>query len=154
MNFDTNVIKTKRKQNKNIFKALIIFCICFLCWQEDEYYFLTIKKVTREEAGMFSVKASNVAGTMSASARLKVIRKFSSIVFFFLFRISSAKKIAKFWSRCFTKLDFFSPHSFTNDFSVNSAVQAVFENSRKRLKNGLWILSVQNNNNCVTICSN
>ena len=41
----------------------------------DDTYTLTLKKVRKDQAGMYSVKATNPMGNMSASARLKVIRK-------------------------------------------------------------------------------
>ncbi len=46
------------------------------CFQDGEMYSCVIKRCTREEAGMITVKATNSVGTMSASARLKVNRKY------------------------------------------------------------------------------
>ena len=43
--------------------------------KESDIYTLTIKDTKKEEAGMFTVKATNEVGDVSASARLKVIRK-------------------------------------------------------------------------------
>lgn len=44
---------------------------------EGEEFTLVIKEVKKDEAGMFSVKATNDQGSMSASARLKVTGKLS-----------------------------------------------------------------------------
>jgi hypothetical protein len=43
--------------------------------EEGEKYTLVVKEVKKEEAGMITVAATNDQGTMSASARLKVTRK-------------------------------------------------------------------------------
>ena len=48
-----------------------------ILYEEDgENYALVIKDVKKEEAGMVTVTATNDQGTMSASARLKVTRKY------------------------------------------------------------------------------
>lgn len=44
--------------------------------KEDDVYTLTIRDTKKEEAGMFTVKAINDIGDVSASARLKVTRKY------------------------------------------------------------------------------
>ena len=43
-----------------------------LCAQDGDKYTVTIKGVELKEAGTYNVKATNVAGSMSASAKLKV----------------------------------------------------------------------------------
>ena len=43
--------------------------------EEENVYVLRMKSVKKEESSMYTVKASNDQGTMSASARLKVTRK-------------------------------------------------------------------------------
>ena len=42
----------------------------------DKVYTLTIDKVKNDEAGMYTVKATNEQGQMSASARLRVTRMY------------------------------------------------------------------------------
>ena len=42
---------------------------------EDNRYALVMRGVNKDESAMYTVKASNDMGTMSASARLKVTRK-------------------------------------------------------------------------------
>ena len=42
----------------------------------DTVYTLTIDKVKNDEAGMYTVKATNEQGQMSASARLRVTRMY------------------------------------------------------------------------------
>ena len=47
-----------------------------IIYEEDKpKYALVVKDVKADEAGMFTVKATNPQGQMSASARLKVTRK-------------------------------------------------------------------------------
>lgn len=43
--------------------------------RENNVYALLLKNVKKDEAAMYTVKATNDQGTMSASARLKVTRK-------------------------------------------------------------------------------
>ena len=42
----------------------------------DNVYTLAIEKVKNDEAGMYTVKATNEQGQMSASARLRVTRTY------------------------------------------------------------------------------
>ena len=43
--------------------------------QDGVNYALIMKKVVKPEAGMFSVKAKNELGALSATARLKITRE-------------------------------------------------------------------------------
>lgn len=52
---------------------------------EGEEFILSIKEVKKDEAGMFSVKATNDQGSMSASARLKVTGKLTVKILHFQF---------------------------------------------------------------------
>ena len=48
----------------------------------DNVYTLRMKAVKKEEGAMYTVKATNDQGTMSASARLKVTRKLRPVFLF------------------------------------------------------------------------